>query len=181
MLLTVVTVYWTPGGNAIIAPTLVPESLAWTPVLLAVAAFARTAPYRAAAWLGAAAWLQPLIGLQFGLLLGLVGLWRMADGEPARAFRRSVGFGALFFLVASPILIPTLLTQAGTAPPDDELSTFYVTAWLRQAHHYLLFSQSPVALARFSDWWFWRASPLASRSGAASGARRTGSPRACWP
>ena len=149
VLLAVATVHWTPGGNAIISRTLVPESLAWTPVLLAVAAFARGAPYRAAAWLGAAAWLQPLIGLQFGLLLGLVGLWRMADGDPARAFRQSAGFGALFFSVASPILVPTLLTQAGTAPPDDGLTTFYVTAWLRQAHHYLLLSQHPADLLRF--------------------------------
>ncbi len=150
VLLTIATVHWTPGGNAIISRTLVPESLAWTPVLLAVAAFARGAPYRAAGWLGAAAWLQPLIGLQMGLLLGVVGLWRMADGDPARALRQAVGFGALFFAVASPILVPTLLTQAGTAPPDDGLSTFYVTAWLRQAHHYLLLSQDPVALVRFA-------------------------------
>lgn len=150
VLLTIATVYWTPGSNVILSRTLVPESLAWTPVLLAVAAFARGGVYRAAAWLGAAAWLQPLIGLQVGLLLGLVGLWRMADGDPARALRQSLGFGALFFAVASPILVPTLLTQSGTAPPDDGLSTFYVTAWLRQAHHYLLFSQDPGTLVRFA-------------------------------
>ena len=149
VLATIATVAWTPGGNAVISRTLVPESIAWTPALLAVDAFARGRPYRAAAWLGATAWMQPLIGLQFGLLLGLVGLWRMADGDAGRALRQSVGFGALFFAVASPILVPTLLTQAGTAPPDDGLTTFYVTAWLRQAHHYLLFSQDPLALVRF--------------------------------
>ena len=151
VLLTVATAHWTPGGNAIISRTLVPESLAWTPVLLAVDAFVRDRPYRAAVWLGAAAWLQPLIGLQIGLLLGVVGLWRMADGDARRALGQAVGFGALFAVVASPILIPTLLTQAGTAPPDDGLTTFYVTAWLRQAHHYLLSAQDPLALARFAS------------------------------
>ncbi len=149
VLAAIATVYWTPGGNALVSPTLVPESLAWTPVLLAVDAFARGRPYRAAAWLGAATWVQPLIGLQFGLLLGIVGLWRMADGDARRALGQALGFGALFFAVASPILVPTLLTQAGTVPPDDGLTTFTVTAWLRQAHHYLLFSQHPLTLARF--------------------------------
>ena len=149
VLATVATVYWTPGSNTMVSHTLVPEPLAWTPVLLAVDAFARGRPVRSAAWLGAAAWLQPLVGLQFGLLLGLVGLWGMADGDARRALGRAVGFGAVFFAVASPVLVPTLLTQAGTAPPDDGLTTFYVTAWLRQAHHYLLSFQPPVVLLRF--------------------------------
>ena len=157
VLATVATVYWTPGGNALVSPTLVPESLAWTPALLAVDASARGRPYRSAAWLGATAWVQPLIGLQVGLLLGLVGLWRMADGDARAALGQALGFGALFVAVASPILIPTLLTQAGTTPPGvssprpggDGLTTFTVTAWLRQAHHYLLSAQDALTLARF--------------------------------
>jgi len=149
VVLSIATVHWTPGGNALFTRTLVPEPLAWTPCLLAVEAFARGRTLRAAVLLGLAAWLQPLMGLQVGLLLGLVALWRMADGEPARALRQSLTFGATFALVASPVLVPTLLTQAGTAPPDDGLTTFYVTAYLRQAHHYLLFSQLPGDLVKF--------------------------------
>ena len=150
VLATLATVHWTPGGNAVITRTLVPEALAWTPVLLAVDAFARGRWAVSAGLLGLAGWLQPLIGLQFGLLLGLVSLWRAADGDARGALARAVGFGAVFFAVAAPVLVPTLLTQAGTAPPDDGLTTFYVTAWLRQAHHYLLSAQAPGTLARFA-------------------------------
>ncbi|MGB3542113.1 DUF6798 domain-containing protein [Rubrivirga sp.] len=149
VLATLATVHWVPGGNALISRTLVPESLAWIPCLLALEAFARDRVWRSAMLLGVTMWIQPLIGLQVGLLLGLVGLWRMADGEPRQALGRAVGFGALAVAGGSPIWIPTLLTQSGTAPPADGLPTFFVTAQLRQAHHYLLFAQSPVALARF--------------------------------
>ena len=149
VLATVATVHWAPGGNALISRTLVPESLAWVPCLLALEAAARDRVWRSAALLGATMWLQPLIGLQVGLALGLVWLWRAADGEPRRALARAVGFGAAALAVGAPILVPTLLTQSGTAPPDDGLPTFFVTAQLRQAHHYLLFAQSPLALARF--------------------------------
>ena len=150
VLAAIATVHWTPGGNAVISRTLVPESLAWTPVLLAVEAFARGRTYRSAVLLGVAGWLQPLIGLQVGLLLGLVGLWRMADGAPGPALRWAVGFGALYAAVAAPVLVPTLLTQVGTAPPDDGLTTFYITAYLRQANHYLLFSHHPMEGVRFA-------------------------------
>ena len=148
VLATLATVQWMPGGNALVTRTLTPEALAWIPALLAVEAFARGRPYRSAVLLGLGGWIQPLMGLQVGLMLGLVALWRTADGEPRRAFVQAVGFGALFFAVASPILVPTLATQAGTAPSDDGLTTFYVTAWLRQAHHYLLFSQAPTTFVK---------------------------------
>ena len=149
VLASLATVHWTPGGNALVSRTLVPESIAWAPCLLAVEAFVRGRTVRAAVLLGLAAWLQPLMGLQVGLLLGLVSLWQMADGDARGALRRALAFGATFALVAAPVLLPTLLTQAGTAPPADGLATFYVTAYLRQAHHYLLFSQDPAALVKF--------------------------------
>lgn len=149
VLATIATVHWTPGGNALISRTLVPESLAWIPCLLAIEAFARNRTYRAAALLGVTAWIQPLMGLQVGLMLGLVALWRVRDGEPRAAVVGALGFGATVFAVGAPILIPTLLTQSGTAPPDDGLPTFYITAQLRQAHHYLLFAQDPAALLKF--------------------------------
>ncbi len=144
------TAFWTPGGNELLFAALVPESLAWAPCLLAVEAVARGRPYVSAVWLGVAAWMQPLMGLQFGLLLGLVLLWRARDGDPWPALREAVGFGALVLLVGSPILVPSVLSQVNAAPvPDDGLSTYYVTAELRQPHHYLLFSQSAQTLVRF--------------------------------
>ena len=147
---SLVTVYWVPGGNALFSATIVPEPLAWVPCLLATEAFLRGRPLPAAALLGVAAWMQPLMGLQMGLLLGLVALWQAADGESGRAVGRAAAFGVTFFVVASPILIPTLLTQAGNPPvPDDGLTTFRVTAELRQAHHYLLFSQPASVLVKF--------------------------------
>ncbi len=151
VLASVATIYWTPGSNALIAPTLAPESLAWTPALLAVAAFVRGRPLLAAGLLGVTAWLQTLMGLQIGLMLGLVALWQIADGDARGAFRRAVAFGAVFAAVASPILVPTLLTQVGAPPvPDDGLTTFTVTAWLRQAHHYLWSAQPIGVLVRFA-------------------------------
>ncbi|MEM1115766.1 MAG: DUF6798 domain-containing protein [Bacteroidota bacterium] len=150
VLATLVTIHWTPGGNGLLSATIAPEPLAWVPCLLAVEAFLRDRSTAAAVLLGVAAWLHPLMGLQVGLLLGLVALWQMADGEPRRAFGRAVLFGVTVFVVASPILLPTLLTQAGGEPiPDDGLSTFRVTAELRQAHHYLLFSQPASGLVRY--------------------------------
>ena len=149
VLACVATIYWTPGSNAFITTTYAPESIAWAPALLAVAAFARHREIAAAVLLGVTAWVQPLMGLQLGLLLGLVGLWRMADGDPLGALRRALAFGAVVFAVASPVLVPTLLTQVGTPPlPDDGLTTFFVTAWLRQAHHYLLSAQPLGTLAK---------------------------------
>ena len=150
VLLTYATIYWTPGGNALLSATLAPEALAWIPCLIAVEAFARGRPYVSAVLVGVAAWMQPLMGLQIGLLLGLVALWQAADGTWRTGLQRAVAFGALVFLVASPILVPTLLTQVGTpSVPHDGLSTFYVTARLRQPHHYLLFSQSTTTLVQF--------------------------------
>ncbi len=150
VLATYATIYWTPGGNALLSATLAPEDLAWIPCLFAVEAFARDRPYVAAALLGVTAWMQSLMGLQFGLLFGLVALWQAVDSDQRGGFRRAVTFGALVFVVASPILLPTLLTQVGTPPaPDDGLSTFFVTARLRQPHHYLLFSQSATTLVQF--------------------------------
>ena len=148
--LTVLTVFWVPGGNTLVWTTLVPESLAWIPGLLAVEAFVRGRTVCAGLWIAAAGWLQPLIGLQLGLMLGIVGLWRLADGDPRGALRQSLVFGVTALAAMAPVLVPTLLTQTDTVPPDDGLSTFYVTAYLRQAHHYLLSAQSPVTLARFA-------------------------------
>ena len=152
--LTVLTVLavtnWLPGGSEFVFPALVPGSLAWPLALLALEAFARGRPYVSAAVLGVGAWFQPLIGLQIGLLLGLVALWEAADGRPREALARALGFGALFFLVAAPLVLPALLTQtSGDPAPAYGLSTYYVTAELRQPHHYLLFSQPPIALAQF--------------------------------
>ena len=145
------TIYWTPGSNALISPTLAPESIAWAPALLAVAAFLRGRPLVAAVLLGVTAWVQTLMGLQIGLLLGLVAVWQMADGAPLRALRGAATFGLVFAVVAAPILLPTLWTQVGAPPlPDDGLTTFTVTAWLRQAHHYLLSAQPLGVLVKFA-------------------------------
>lgn len=150
VLATLVTVHWTPGGNALLSATIVPEPLAWIPCLLAVEAFIRGRPLAAAVLFGVAAWIQPLMGLQLGLLLGLVALWQMADGDARRALGRALAFGAVFFLVAAPLLVPTLLTQAGNASvPDDGLTTYRVTAELRQAHHYLFLSQPASVLVKY--------------------------------
>ncbi len=150
VLATYATAYWTPGGNALLSSTLAPEAIAWIPALLAVEAFARDRPALAAVLVGGTAWVQTLMGLQVGLLLGLVALWQAADTDWQAGLRRAVAFGALVFAVASPILVPTLLTQVGAPPvPADGLSTFFVTARLRQPHHYLLFSQSARVLVQF--------------------------------
>lgn len=151
VLASLVTVFWTPGGNSLLTPTIVPEPLAWVPCLLAAEAFVRGRPLVAAALLGVAAWIQPLMGLQLGLLLGLVALWQAADGDAWGGVRRAVTFGAVFVAVAAPILVPTLLTQSDAVPiPDDGLTTFTVTARLRQAHHYLLSAQPASGLIRYA-------------------------------
>lgn len=151
VLASIATIYWTPGSNALISYSYVPESLAWAPALWAVAGFVEDRKTLAAGLLGVTAWIQPLMGLQLGLLLGLVALWQMADGDAVGALRRAVAFGAVVFAVASPILVPTLLTQVDAPPvPDDGLSTFFVTAWLRQAHHYLLSAQPIGVLVKFA-------------------------------
>ncbi|PAP77766.1 DUF6798 domain-containing protein [Rubrivirga marina] len=151
VLAAIATIYWTPGSNALWSATYAPESIAWAPALWAVAVFFEDRWTLAAVLLGVTAWIQPLMGLQLGLMLGLVALWQMADGAPLGALRRAVAFGAVVFAVASPILVPTLLTQVGAEPvPDDGLSTFFVTAWLRQAHHYLWTAQPVGTLVRFA-------------------------------
>ena len=149
VLAAIATQYWTPGSNALWSATYAPESIAWAPALWAVAVFFEDRWALAAVLLGVTAWVQPLMGLQLGLLLGLVALWRVADGDALGALRRAVAFGALVFVVASPLLVPTLLTQVGAEPvPDDGRSTFFVTAWLRQAHHYLGSAQPVGTLVR---------------------------------
>ena len=146
----VVTTDWPLGKNALAAPLIAPEPIAWALALPALVLFAEGRRKPAALLLGVAAWVQLLVGLLTAFALGLLMLWEVFDArEKKRGAHEALVFGLLFFLAASPVFVPTVIAQTGGLPvPDDGLSTWYVIAALRQPHHYLFFSFGPRAWAQ---------------------------------
>ena len=146
------TPQWTLGGNDLAHRMLVPSMLGWGLGLWGVHALILDRPVRAAAFLGLAAWMHPLIGLQLAGLFGLVLLLQLPEQEDReKALRRLGLFAGLFALFSLPALGPLVYQQlAGRVPhPDDAPSLFYILAAFRAPHHYLPDAFPTYATTRF--------------------------------
>ncbi len=148
----VLTPQWTLGGNDLAHRMLVPSMLGWGLGLWGVHALLHERPVRAAALLGLAAWMQPLVGLQLAGLFGLVLLLQeLGREEREPALRRLALFAGLFVVFAAPAVGPLVYGQFAEAVPRpaDAPSLFYILAAFRAPHHYLPDAFSTHAAVRF--------------------------------
>ncbi len=133
-----VTPAFTLGGNAVVAPMLVPEGVAWALVLPAVALALRRRVVLAGVLLGVAAWVHLLTGLLPALALGAVALWRAAERAPGAPLGHALRLGAVFAVTALPVLLPVGLGQVGATAAGGGPSPFYIHAVFRNPFHHLL-------------------------------------------
>ncbi|WP_457652257.1 DUF6798 domain-containing protein [Rhodocaloribacter sp.] len=148
----VLTPQWTLGGNDLAHRMLVPSMLGWGLGLWGVYALLHARPVRAAALLGLAAWMQPLVGLQLAGLFGLVLLLQSLEQENREtALRRTALFGGFFVVFSAPAVLPLVYRQFAEAVPhpDDVPSLFYILAAFRAPHHYLPDAFSTYSTIRF--------------------------------
>ena len=129
---------WTLGGNALVADLLAPEMIAWALALPAVRLASDDRVLGAGLLLGLAAYLQFLVGVLTAGALGLAIVLGGLGGSPSERWRRSLILGGAALVVALPMVWGVAYYRAaGALPPDDGLSTFFLTAELRLPHHYL--------------------------------------------
>ncbi|MFN3597610.1 MAG: DUF6798 domain-containing protein [Rubricoccaceae bacterium] len=175
--------HWTLGGNALAYAHLVPESLAWPFLLFALCFWLRGRTGPAAALAGAGAWFHPLAGMLLALTMSIAELLgpllRPLTSRPVsgtawrRHAARSLAMGAVFLLVASPVLAPVLLAQRAEslARLPFGLSGFEAYSQIRFPHHHL-----PTAFSAGS----WLRTGLLLAAGLAAGAwsyrKRPGAP-----
>ena len=144
----VLTPQWTLGGNDLVHSMLVPSMCGWGLGLWGIVFFLRYRPGQAAFLLGAATWLQALVGLQLAGLLGLILLWRLIANRGGG--RHLLLFAGVYAMAALPVLGPLLLQQlSGATPVEDAPSMFYILAQFRVPHHYLFYSFPARSLVRF--------------------------------
>lgn len=140
---------WAIGGNALVTPTLLPESIAWALALPAVVGWLRGRWVAAGVLLGLGAWVHLLVGGLVGLWLGLVMLRRSVDARDTVRIRDAVRFGVAAVVAALPILVPVALDQASAGADPSGPSPFWVHAVFRNPWHHLFFSFAPGQQVRF--------------------------------
>ena len=122
----VVTTRWNPGGNDILHAMLVPSSIAWCLILWAVVRMHERKALASGALLALGALFHPLLGLQAGGLLLLIGFF--LPKWPWSAWRKqAIPIG----LVLIPLVI--LLSSVGTSTEEAT----YILTQVRAPHHYL--------------------------------------------
>ena len=146
----VLTPQWTLGGNDLVHSMLVPSMAGWGLGLWGVVFFLRYRSGQVAFLLGAATWMQALVGLQLAGMLFVILLWRLTHSPGT--LRRVLLFAGVYALAALPALGPLVLQQLGGTPPPEAADTpsmFYVLAQFRAPHHYLFYSFPARSLVRF--------------------------------
>ena len=146
----VLTPQWTLGGNDLVHSMLVPSMAGWGLGLWGIVFYLRYRWGLTALLLGAATWMQALVGLQLAGLLGLMLLGRLTRSRGA--VRHVLLFAGVYVLTALPALGPLMVQQLGGTPSAqavDAPSMFYVLAQFRAPHHYLFHSFPARSLVRF--------------------------------
>lgn len=133
-----VTPIMTLGGNIVIHNMLVPEGVAWALALPGITLFLRKRWLLAGAFLGVSAWFHLLAGGLTALALVVIVLIRSYERTSGYRIAEAARLSAAFVIIALPVIIPVLLTQAG-GDPDGE-SPFYIHAVFRNPWHHLFFS-----------------------------------------
>ncbi|MDE2957573.1 MAG: hypothetical protein OXU68_11295 [Bacteroidota bacterium] len=135
---------FTLGGNDLVTWILTPSVAAWPFALWGLIFFVRGRMLQCAVCLGAATWMQALVGLQPALLLGLLLMWRR--GIINRRLWTLVG---VYTACALPALGPLVWLQLTGNTPADGYSLFYVLAEFRAPHHYLFTSFTVISALGF--------------------------------
>ena len=126
MAVFVVTTRFNPGGNDILHAMLVPSSIAWCLILWAIVMMHERRAFASGTLLGAATLFHPLLGLQTGSLLLLIGL--LLPNWPWSAWRRQALPYAVF-------LIPLVFLLSSIGSSTQEAT--YILTHVRAPHHYL--------------------------------------------
>ncbi len=140
LLVLVLTPKFTLGGNDLIAPILTPSVPAWSLALWGLAMYVKGRLNSSAVLAGLAACLQALIGLQMGLLIGMLLIWQRS--------RYAWRFALLFGLVSLPAVAPLIVQQLGQA--GDSGNLFYTLFAFRAPHHYLPASFTKISVVGFA-------------------------------
>ena len=145
-IILVFTPFWTLGGNDLVHSMLVPSMLGWSLGVWGMVFFLRHRFFIAAMLFGIATLFQALVGLQLGLVTGLV-MIVMLFTRQLPSFSRLFFFGVIYLVFSSPALIPLVYQQlfAASATITGPLfpsgpSLFYIMAEFRNPHHYLFHS-----------------------------------------
>lgn len=120
------TARWNPGGNDVLHSMLVPSSVAWSFILWAIVAMHHRQALRSGLLLAVASLFHPLLGLQAGGLLLLVG-WTWRDWS-----WRDLRTQAAPFLV---VLVPLILLLSSVGTSTEEAT--HILTHIRAPHHYL--------------------------------------------
>lgn len=129
---------WALSGSALAFRALVPEMLAWAVALPAMVWVIEGKTVRGGALLGAAAYLQLLVGALTTGVLGLALVLGALGGTSRERWARALRLGGAALAVAL-LLVALVLHDRSTGPPipADGLSSYFLIAELRLPHHYL--------------------------------------------
>lgn len=149
----VMTPFWTLGGNDLVHGMMVPSMLGWSLGLWALVFFFKGRFPFTAFLLGIATLFQALVGLQLGLVLGLL-MIAQRIAKRGRTIKEIVIFGLVYLLCASPALIPLFVQQLGNTaatlmPHSIAGQYFYIMAEFRAPHHYLFHSFNEQRMLQF--------------------------------
>ena len=136
----VCTPKFTLGGNDLITHMLTPSMPAWSLALWSLVMCYRGRPVFSATLAGIAAWPQALVGLQIGILIGLLLVWQRS--------RSAWKFALVFGLASLPALGPLIVQQL--SPVGDEGNLFYTLFAFRAPHHYLPSSFTGISAVGFT-------------------------------
>ncbi|MEM6645269.1 MAG: DUF6798 domain-containing protein [Bacteroidota bacterium] len=143
----VLTPQWTLGGNDLAHSMFVPSMLAWGVVLHGLHAAQRQRWGVAGVLVGLSVIVQALVGLQVGLVLGVL---LLIHAVRERRWRPVVVFSGGVLLASSPMLVPLVGQVLAAAPlPDSGPSIRTILAEYRAPHHYLVSAFPPRAWLRF--------------------------------
>lgn len=144
-----VTVAVPIGANAVVAPLVTPEGVAWALLVPALALWLSGRPATAGALIGVAAWFHLLAAALVGLWLAAATLWRWAARDSVVTPRTLVRLALPAVVLALPVLLPVALDQAAAGADPAGPSPLYVHAFFRNPWHHLFFSFPLATQAKF--------------------------------
>ena len=154
--ISLLTPFWTLGGNDLLHSMLVPSMVAWALAIWGMLFFVQSRWSLAATLAGIATLFQALVGLQTVLLFSCLAIWSMAaKDKDEHTISSLLKAGGIYIVCAGAALIPLFYQQLTAAPEplasafSETPSLFYIMANFRNPHHYLFDSFNKLRLVQF--------------------------------